>query len=99
MTGEYVSPQEDEQYLDFLFGPYEEKSAEAEAQTKQGDSFNTHADKLILYTVLMAICLFLLGVAAVVSRSQTKFVISLISLGIFAFTATLAAFIPFMGIE
>jgi hypothetical protein len=61
--------------------------------------FNTHADKLILYTVLMAICLFLLGVAAVVTRSQTKFVISLISLGIFAFTATLAAFIPFTGIE
>jgi hypothetical protein len=99
LTGEYISPQEDEQYLDFLFGPYEEKSVAAEDQTKQGDLFNTHADKLILYTVLMAICLFLLGVAAVVSRSQTKFVISLISLGIFAFTATLASLIPFTGIE
>lgn len=98
-TGEYFSPQEDKEYLDFLFGPYDEKTLAAEAQTKQGDVFNTYADKLILYTVLMAQCLFLLGVAAVVSRIKTKFLISSISMVIFAFTAILTTFIPFTGIE
>ena len=98
-TGDYVSPQEDEEYLEDLFGAYTEKNIAADDQMKQGDAYNTYADKLILYTVLMALCLFLLGVAAVVSLVKTKFSISVIAMVIFAFTSALAAFIPYTGIE
>ena len=96
---EYISPQDDEAYLDELFGAYNEQSAAATDQMKKGDEYNSHGDKLILYTVLMALCLFLLGIAAVVRRNETKFAISAISMVIFTLTAALSAFVPFMGID
>lgn len=96
---DYISPQDDEAYLDELFGAYNEQSAAATDQMKKGDEYNSHGDKLTLYTVLMAICLFLLGIAAAVRRNETAFAISAISMVIFTVTATLSAFVPFMGID
>jgi hypothetical protein len=43
--------------------------------------------------------LFLLGIAAVVSRNETKLSISAIAMVIFTFTAAMSAFVPFMGIS
>jgi hypothetical protein len=96
---EYISPQEDEAYLDDLFGAYDDKSLAAVDQMKKGDALNSSGDKLILYTVLMAVCLFLLGIAAVVSRNETKLSISAIAMVIFTFTAAMSAFVPFMAIS
>lgn len=97
--GDYVSPQDDEAYLEDLFGTYWEKNAEVEERMAMGDNFNALGDKLTLYTVLMALSLFLLGVAAVVKRVATKFSIAAIAMVIFTFTAILTAFIPFMPID
>lgn len=97
--GDYVSPQDDEAYLDDLFGVYWEKNAEVENRMAMGDNYNALGDKLTLYTVLMALSLFLLGVAAVVKRVATKFSIAAIAMVIFTFTAILTAFIPFMPID
>lgn len=97
--GDYVSPQDDEEYLEDLFGAYWDKNAEVEAQMALGDTYNALGDKLTLYTVLMALSLFLLGVAAVVKRVATKFSIAVIAMVIFTFTAVLTAFIPFMPID
>lgn len=97
--GEYVSPQEDEAYLEDLFGAYSEKNVAAEDKMKTGDGFNSLSDKLILYTVLMALSLFLLGVAAVVSKTTTKFSISAIAMVIFTVTAFLSALVPFAPLD
>ncbi|NDC47529.1 MAG: hypothetical protein EBZ61_00350 [Micrococcales bacterium] len=96
---DYVSPQEDEAYLDDLFGAYSEKNVAAEEKMKSGDSFNSLSDKLILYTVMMALSLFLLGVAAVVAKITTKFSISAIAMVIFTVTAFLSALVPFAAID
>lgn len=96
---DYVSPQEDEAYLEDLFGAYTEKNVAAQEKMKSGDSFNSLSDKLILYTVMMALSLFLLGVAAVVSKITTKFSISAIAMVIFTVTAFLSALVPFAVID
>jgi len=96
---EYISPQEDEAYLDDLFGAYNDKTLAAADQMKKGDALNASGDQLILCTVLMALSLFLLGIAAVVRRNETKLSISAIAMTIFTITAALSAFVPFMGID
>ena len=96
---EYVSPQEDEAYLEDLFGAYSEKNVAAEEKMKTGDSFTSLSDKLILYTVLMALSLFLLGVAAVVAKVTTRLSISAIAMVIFTVTAFLSALVPFASID
>jgi hypothetical protein len=97
--GAYVSPQEDKTYLEDLFGAYNEKNLAAEEQMKSGDAFNALSDKLILYTVLMALSLFLLGVAAVVAKTKTKFSISSIAMVIFVVAAFMSALVPFTGLD
>lgn len=97
--GDYVSPQDDEAYLDELFGTYGEKIAQVDSQMALGDNYNALGDKLTLYTVLMALSLFLLGIAAVVKRAATRFSIAAIAMAIFTFTAVLTASIPFIPID
>lgn len=91
----YHSPLDDEDYQAFLFGSYGDKNAEAATLTDDADRFDGYGDKLTLSTVLMAISLFLLGVAAVVSGRRTQF--SLVGIGgaIFLGAAIFAATIPF----
>lgn len=92
----YHDPQADEDYQAALFGAYGEKSAEGEELIAKGDEANGHGDRLTLSTVLMAITLFLLGVAAVLRRPRTQIVIAAIGMTIFTGAAIFASTVPFV---
>jgi hypothetical protein len=89
-------PQADETYQAALFGGYAEAKDESQAKRDEGNGYNASADTLGLYTGVMAITLFLLGVAAVVRRLSTKWVLIAIGGAIFLVTAILTAMIPFV---
>jgi hypothetical protein len=95
----FYSPLDDEDYQSFLFTSYSDMKAEATATTEQGNEYNTLSDKLTLYTVLMSISLFLLGVSALVSQARTQVVLIGTSVVIFAVSLVLALLVPFMAIS
>lgn len=92
----YYSPLDDEDYNDALFGAYDEKKTTAEATIAKGDVANGLSDRLTLNTVLMAVSLFLLGVAAVVRATTVKIVLVGVGLVIFVTASILTAAIPFI---
>ena len=94
----YHNPQENEDYQDVLFSGWSDKKAEADAMIAEGDVFNSLSDRLTLNTVLMAISLFLLGVAAVVRQTRVQLVLMGTGMVIFAVAAILTAAIPFVGL-
>lgn len=89
-------PQADEDYQAALFGAYGEKADEGAALIDRGDEANSLGDRLTLATVLMAITLFLLGVAAVIRRPRTQIVIAAIGMVIFTGAAIFASTVPFV---
>jgi hypothetical protein len=89
-------PQADEDYQAALFGGYAEEKAKSEELRATGNGYNASADTLGLYTGIMAITLFLLGVAAVVRRLLTKWILIAVGGAIFLITAILTATIPFV---
>lgn len=95
---DYVNPLDDETYLDSLFGPSYDKADQAAAQTAIGDRSNSLGDQLGLYTVLMTIALFLLGVAAVVKRNLIKFLLVGFSVAVFVVAAILTLTVPFISL-
>lgn len=90
----YTSPLDDEEYQGVLFGAYAEKSEEAVALTQQADELDARGDWLTLTTVLMAISLFLLGVAAVVRSRRVQYSLIVIGSAIFVFAAVIMLTIP-----
>ena len=90
----YTSPLDDEEYQSVLFGAYAEKSYEAVALTQQADELDARGDWLTLTTVLMAISLFLLGVAAVVRSRRVQYSLIIIGSAIFVFAAAIMVTIP-----
>ena len=94
----YVSPQDDEAYLDDLFGASQTRASDADSQIRLGDEYNSRGDKLTLYTVLMALSLFLLGVAAVVKIVSTKIALCVMAMVIFTVAAVMTALVPFVGV-
>jgi len=71
----FYSPLDDEDYQATLFTPYADKGVEAAATKVKADELGAQGDWLTLYTVLMAISLFLLGVAALVKERRTQLVL------------------------
>jgi hypothetical protein len=94
----YISAQDDETYLAELFDPYQEQAAAAAEKIIAGDLANGLSDQLTLYTVLMALSLFLLGIAAVMKKFGTQFLIIGIAMVIFTFSAVLTATVPFVAL-
>lgn len=94
----YYSPLDNEDYQAFLFGTYAEKKDLADTTIAEGDEANGLSDRLTLNTVLMAVSLFLLGVAAVVRQNSVKVVLVVVGMVIFLTAAVLTAFIPFIGL-
>lgn len=93
----YYSPLDSEDYRATLFGGYEATSTEAAAAVEEGDEANTLGDRLMLYTVLMSISLFLLGIAAVVRQYRVQLLLVISGCAIFAVSVILTAFVPFVG--
>ena len=94
----FYSPLDDEEYQSVLFSPYAEKGEEAAATKKIADAQGAQGDLLTLYTVLMAIALFLLGVAALVKERRTQYVLIGTGFVLSAFSIVLMLTIPFVGI-
>ena len=92
----FYSPLDDEEYQNVLFSSYADKSAEAEKSKAAGDELGAQSDRLTLYTVLMAISLFLLGIAALVSQRRTQFVLMGTGVVISAVSIVLMLMIPFV---
>jgi hypothetical protein len=94
----YYSPLDNEDYQASLFGAYAETSQRADDTIKEGDKANSLSDQLTLSTVLMAISLFLLGIAAVVSIFRVKLIMGGVAIVIFLTAAVMTAFVPFIGL-
>jgi len=94
----YTSPLDDEDYQNSLFADYASTKDDAVAKVKEGDDLGAEGDKLTLYTVLMSISLFLLGVSALVRQTRTQFVLIGTSVAIFGVSAVLALLIPYLAI-
>lgn len=89
-------PQADEDYQAALFGGYYEQSDNSIALRADGDALGYNGDLLSLYTTLMAVSLFLLGIAAVLKRPLMQWILIATGGAIFLVTAILTAMVPFV---
>lgn len=94
-TGEYVGPFDSEEYFATRFAAWQEEDTRSIALFEDAEEYNTLGDRLQLNTVLMAITLFLLGVAAVVKRRRIQWILIGFGMTIFAVAAVLTALVPF----
>ncbi len=90
----YYSPMDDEDYQASLFGTYAETKEEAKQTIAEGDEANALGDKLTLATVIMAVSLFLLGIAAVVSSVRMKLIMGGVGVVIFVVAGIITATVP-----
>lgn len=93
---EYFSPLDSDAYLETLFGGYGSLKADADAAGARGDEYNTLSDRLTLYTVLMSISLFLVGIAAVVRTYRVRLMLLIGGSVVFAVAAVLTLLVPFI---
>lgn len=91
----YTDPQASEDYQTALFGGWSELDTQAEQLLAEGDTANQYSDRLTLNTVLMAISLFLLGIAAVIRNRRAQWILIGVSSGIFVIALGLTVIIPF----
>lgn len=75
----FTHPQASEEYQRHLFGGYEEVKAEANAAMEKSNRFNDLGDRLTLGTVLLAISLFLFGIAAILRSTRMRLLITSVS--------------------
>ncbi len=94
----FYSPLDDEDYQDFLFSPWSDMKDASKATIDKGDNYNSLSDKLTLYTVLMSISLFLLGIAALVRQRRTQLVLMGTGVVISVVAIVLTAMVPFVGL-
>ncbi|MBX3100399.1 MAG: hypothetical protein KF761_12570 [Salinibacterium sp.] len=90
----YVSPTDDTDYQATLFGDYADKKDLAVKTIAAGDQANANGDRLTLATVIMAVSLFLLGIAAVVSAFRIKLIMGGTAVVIFLLAVVVAAGVP-----
>ena len=91
-------PLNDEDYQNFLFSPWVKKKDASVETVAKGDTCNSLSDKLTLYTVLMSISLFLLGIAALVRQRRTQIVLMSTGVIISTFAIAMTAMVPFVGL-
>lgn len=94
-TGDYVGPFDSEEYFAARFGAWADEDERSTALFETAEEYNTLGDRLQLNTVLMAITLFLLGVAAVVKRRRIQWILIGFGMSIFTVAAVLTALVPF----
>jgi len=94
----YYSPFDDEEYNDALFSSYYELDEKAKAAVTEGDQANSLSDKLTLYTVLMSISLFLLGIAALVRQRRIAVILTAVGFVISVVGAVLTFQIPMLSV-
>lgn len=92
----YTDPQQSEEYQAALFGAWAELDDESARLLADGDAYNAHGDRLTLNTVLLAVSLFLLGIAAVLRNRRAQWILIGIGMGIFVVAVVLTAAVPFV---
>jgi hypothetical protein len=92
----WYSPLDSEDYQDFLYSSYDEKIAESDATLATAAAADTYGDRHMLNTVLMALALFLFGLAAVVHAFRVKLILAVVGVAIFGVAVVLTAAIPFL---
>lgn len=75
----FTHPQASEEYQAALFGGYEEVKAQADAELERSGKYNELGDQLTLGTVLLAISLFLFGIAALLRGLRMRLIITGVS--------------------
>lgn len=95
----YYSPLDNEDYLDYLYSGYYDAKEVADATIAKGDEANGLSDRLTLNTVLMALSLFLLGIAALVKKFVVQQILVSVAVVIFVTAAVLTAFIPMLWLN
>lgn len=91
----WYSPLDSEDYQNFLYSGYYDMKAQSEATLAKASEADLRGDKLTLNTVLMALSLFLLGIAAVVKAFRVKIILGSVGVVIFVVAAALTAVVPF----
>ena len=94
----FYSPLDDEDYQAFLFSGYADADTASKAETAKGDEYNTLSDKLTLYTVIMAVSLFLFGIAALLRERRTQLVLLGTGIVLSGLAIVLTLQIPFVSI-
>lgn len=94
----YYSPLDNEEYQAALYGGYWDAKEQADAAVAAGHEYNDLSDRLMLFTVLMSVSLFLLGIAAVVRQYRVQLLLAISGTAIFAVSIVLTAFVPFIGL-
>ena len=92
----YTSPFESEDYQNALFGAWAEEDDKSIAAFAAGDAADKNGDALTLTTVLMAISLFLLGVAAVARQLRVQLILIGVSMVIYIVSVIITAGVPFI---
>ena len=95
---EYASPFDSEDYQNALYGAWAEEDDNSIAAFAAGDVADKHGDTLTLTTVLMAISLFLLGVAAVARQLRVQFILIGVSMVIYVVALWMMIGVPFMAL-
>ena len=91
----FTSPFESEDYQQALFGAWAAEDDKSIAAFAAGDVASKNGDSLTLTTVLMAISLFLLGVAAVARQLRVQFVLLGVAMTIYVVALVMTFSVPF----
>ncbi|MCU1437934.1 MAG: hypothetical protein JWP66_1021 [Naasia sp.] len=92
----YTSPFESEDYQNALYGAWAEEDDNSIAAFEKADVADANGDALTLTTVLMAISLFLLGVAAVARQLRVQLLLMGISMVIYVAALGMTIAVPFI---
>jgi len=94
----FTNPIENEKYVDDLFADYEDLRIGSHVAIDSATAAGRLSDRLTLNTVLLALSLFLLGIAALVKIFRVKVTLMSIAIVIFVGATIATAFIPFVGV-
>ncbi|GHU61449.1 hypothetical protein AGMMS49983_01180 [Clostridia bacterium] len=72
---EYVSPFDNEDFIETYFAAADEKFEEAEIMLEDGNTNNTHGDNQGLVSVIYAVVLFLLGISTSFKGLKEKYIL------------------------
>jgi hypothetical protein len=92
----FTSPFESEDYQDALYGAWAEEDGTSVAAFEAGDIADKNGDALTLTTVMMAISLFLLGVAAVARQLRVQLILIGVALVIYVVSLVMTFSVPFI---
>ena len=94
----FTSPFDSEDYQNALYGAWAEEDDKSIGYFAAGDIADKHGDTLTLTTVLMAISLFLLGVAAVARQLRVQLILMGVSMVIYAVSLVLMIGVLFIAL-